>query len=72
MQTNSCDSGGMGARNMEEVLKDRGVVSLPFGEKRLLAQTNGERIACFVQRLVASGRSSIPPSPCKYTASYAT
>ncbi|WOG83686.1 hypothetical protein DCAR_0102863 [Daucus carota subsp. sativus] len=47
------------------VLKERGVESLPFGGKRLLTETNGERIGSFVQRLVASGRSSLPPSPCK-------
>lgn len=47
------------------MLKERGVESLPFGGKRLLTETNGERIGSFVQRLVASGRSSLPPSPCK-------
>ncbi|XP_048442850.1 probable inactive patatin-like protein 9 [Pyrus x bretschneideri] len=47
------------------VLKERGVESLPFGGKRLLTETNGERIEGFVQRLVACGRSSLPPSPCK-------
>ncbi|KAL1825942.1 hypothetical protein ACET3Z_012720 [Daucus carota] len=49
----------------EQVLKERAVESLPFGGKRLLAETNGDRIGNFVQRLVASGRSSLPPSPCK-------
>uniref|UniRef100_A0A9I9DAL0 Patatin n=1 Tax=Cucumis melo TaxID=3656 RepID=A0A9I9DAL0_CUCME len=48
-----------------EVLKERGVETLPFGGKRLLTESNGERIESFVQRLVASGRSSLPPSPCK-------
>lgn len=52
----------------EEVMEAKGVESLPFGGKRLVAETNGERIAGFVQRLVASGRSSLPPSPCKETA----
>ncbi|KAM1042041.1 hypothetical protein FF1_031195 [Malus domestica] len=54
-------------RSKEEadVLKERGVESLPFGGKRLLTETNGERIEGFVQRLVACGRSSLPPSPCK-------
>lgn len=52
----------------EEVLAERGVESLPFGGKRLLTETNGHRIGRFVQRLVASGRSSLPPSPCKETA----
>ncbi|GMI73821.1 PATATIN-like protein 9 [Hibiscus trionum] len=53
---------------MEDVLKERGVESLPFGGKRLLTETNGERIECFVQRLVASGKTSVPPSPCKESA----
>uniref|UniRef100_A0A5B7APA2 Patatin n=1 Tax=Davidia involucrata TaxID=16924 RepID=A0A5B7APA2_DAVIN len=56
------------APSMEEVLKEIGVESLPFGGKRLLTETNGQRIESFVQRLVASGRSSLPPSPCKETA----
>ncbi|KAK7856785.1 probable inactive patatin-like protein 9 [Quercus suber] len=59
--------GVMGAK-MEEVLKERGVESLPFGGKRLLTETNGERIESFVQRLVASGKTSLPPSPCKDSA----
>ncbi|PIN18245.1 Ca2+-independent phospholipase A2 [Handroanthus impetiginosus] len=58
---------GVGGRP-EEVLTERGVESLPFGGKRLLTETNGQRIGGFVQRLVASGRSSLPPSPCKETA----
>ncbi|KAF6162778.1 hypothetical protein GIB67_029047 [Kingdonia uniflora] len=49
----------------EEVLKERGVESLPFGRKRLLTETNAERIEKFVKRIVASGRTSLPPSPCK-------
>ncbi|XAR61201.1 hypothetical protein NMG60_11034836 [Bertholletia excelsa] len=52
----------------ESVLKARGMESLPFGGKRLLTETNGRRIENFVQRLVASGKSSLPPSPCKETA----
>lgn len=52
----------------EEVLKERGVESLPFGGKRLLTETNGQRIESFVQRLVASGKTSLPPSPCKASA----
>lgn len=55
-------------RGVEEVLAERGVESLPFGGKRLLTETNGERIGGFVQRLVLTGRSSLPPSPCKETA----
>ncbi|XP_043690711.1 probable inactive patatin-like protein 9 [Telopea speciosissima] len=53
---------------MDGMLKERGVESLPFGGKRLLTETNGQRIKSFVQRLVASGKSSLPPSPCKETA----
>ncbi|KAL4602979.1 hypothetical protein ACB092_10G092700 [Castanea dentata] len=63
---------GVMAPKMEEVLKERGVESLPFGGKRLLTETNGERIESFVQRLVASGsgtgKTSLPPSPCKDSA----
>lgn len=51
----------------EEVLTERSVESLPFGGKRLLTETNAQRIGGFVQRLVALGRSSLPPSPCKET-----
>jgi hypothetical protein len=50
------------------VLKERGVETLPFGGKRLLTETNAGRIESFVQRLVASGKSSLPPSPCKNSA----
>ncbi|XP_042483808.1 probable inactive patatin-like protein 9 [Macadamia integrifolia] len=55
---------------MDGVLKERGVESLPFGGKRLLTETNGQRIERFVQRFVASSgnSSSLPPSPCKETA----
>ncbi|GFP81996.1 probable inactive patatin-like protein 9 [Phtheirospermum japonicum] len=56
------------AERAAAVLADRGVESLPFGGKRLLTETNGERISGFVQRLVVTGRSSLPPSPCKETA----
>ncbi|KAK4408067.1 putative inactive patatin-like protein 9 [Sesamum angolense] len=52
----------------EEVLAEKGVESLPFGGKRLLAESNGERMSGLVQRLVVTGRSSLPPSPCKETA----
>ncbi|GMH31026.1 hypothetical protein Nepgr_032869 [Nepenthes gracilis] len=48
---------------IDDVLKERGVESLPFGGKRLLTETNGERIEGFVRRLVGGGRSSLPPSP---------
>ncbi|XP_018817554.1 probable inactive patatin-like protein 9 [Juglans regia] len=60
----------MGPRmeEQEEVLKERGVESLPFGGKRLLTETNGQRIENLVQRLVASRKNSIPPSPCKESA----
>ncbi|XP_061358145.1 probable inactive patatin-like protein 9 [Gastrolobium bilobum] len=52
----------------EEVLKERGLESLPFGGKRLLTETNGNRIDNFVQRLVATGKPSPPSSPCKDSA----
>lgn len=52
----------------DEVLRERGVESLPFGGKRLLTETNGQRIEIFVQRLVATGKASLPPSPSKETA----
>ena len=52
----------------DEVLKQRGLESLPFGGKRLMKETNGERIDSFVKRLVASGKTSLPPSPCKESA----
>ncbi|CAN6979103.1 unnamed protein product [Brassica rapa subsp. trilocularis] len=56
-------------KTAEELLKERGVETAPFGGKRLLSETNGERIESFVQRLVASGKStSLPPSPCKESA----
>lgn len=63
VQANGCVNGGK--LTAEQVLKERGVESLPFGGKHLLAETNGDRIGNFVQRLVATGRSSLPPSPCK-------
>ncbi|KAE8675195.1 putative inactive patatin-like protein 9 [Hibiscus syriacus] len=59
---------GLGSERMEEVLNERAVESLPFGGKRLLTETNGQRIEGFVQRLVASGKTSLPPSPCKESA----
>ncbi|KAJ7972792.1 Patatin [Quillaja saponaria] len=71
IQANGLGSEGkVGPRMKEEenVLKERGVESLPFGGKRLLTETNGERIECFVQRLVATGKTSLPPSPCKESA----
>lgn len=52
---------------MEEVLKERGVETLPFGGKRLLTESNGQRIKSFVQKLIVIG-SSLPPSPCKNVA----
>ncbi|XP_010255987.1 PREDICTED: probable inactive patatin-like protein 9 isoform X2 [Nelumbo nucifera] len=59
---------GFTTETEEDVLRERGVESLPFGGKRLLTETNGQRIESFVQRLVATGKSSLPPSPCKETA----
>ncbi|XP_057438663.1 probable inactive patatin-like protein 9 [Lotus japonicus] len=55
---------GLGGEE-NDVLKERALESLPFGGKRLLEESNGERIKSFVQRLVATGKSSLPPSPCK-------
>ena len=64
MQANGL--GGSGSTTMEELLREKGVESLTFGGKRLVEETNGERIEAFVQRLVAaSGKSSLPPSPYK-------
>ncbi|KAL2899499.1 putative inactive patatin-like protein 9 [Bienertia sinuspersici] len=58
--------GGSGSTITEEVLKEKAVESLTFGGKRLLAETNGERIEAFAQRLVAATvKSSLPPSPYK-------
>lgn len=68
MQANGLTSGGEEKVGAEELLKERGVETAPFGVKRLLTESNGERIEGFVQRLVASGKSSLPPSPCKESA----
>ncbi|ESQ43751.1 hypothetical protein EUTSA_v10006027mg [Eutrema salsugineum] len=72
IQVNGSTSSGeeiMGPRKTaEELLKEIAVETAPFGVKRLLTETNGERIDSFVQRLVASGKSSLPPSPCKESA----
>lgn len=58
--------GGPGITTMAEVLKEKGAESLTFGGKRLLTETNGERIEAFAQRLVAvTGKSSLPASPYK-------
>ncbi|CAL0316156.1 unnamed protein product [Lupinus luteus] len=54
---------GLGTK--KEVLKEMGLESLPFGGKRLLTETNGDRIESFVQRLVATGKTSTPSSPGK-------
>ncbi|KAK8532532.1 hypothetical protein V6N13_131853 [Hibiscus sabdariffa] len=59
---------GVGRQKIEEVLKEKGVESLPFGGKRLLTETNGQRIEGFVHRLVATGKTSFPSSPCKESA----
>ncbi|KAI8574534.1 hypothetical protein RHMOL_Rhmol01G0362400 [Rhododendron molle] len=62
-------TGDAGPMMMEKVLNQRGVESLPFGGKRLMTETNGQRIERVAQRLVAWGKStSLPPSPCKETA----
>ncbi|XP_060181341.1 probable inactive patatin-like protein 9 [Lycium barbarum] len=67
VQATGYASGGVGP-GIAESLEERGVESLPFGGKRLLTETNGQRIGGLVQRLVATGRTSVPPSPCKETA----
>jgi len=56
---------GLGEGKEEKVLNERVLESLPFGGKRLLQETNANRIESFVQRLVATGKTSLPPSPCK-------
>ncbi|EPS69834.1 hypothetical protein M569_04930 [Genlisea aurea] len=53
------------ANGTPEFLGERAVESLPFGGKRLLTETNADRIASFVHRLVAGGKTSLPPSPSK-------
>ncbi|KAL5712698.1 putative inactive patatin-like protein 9 [Ranunculus cassubicifolius] len=65
IQANGFDIGNEDPTSVEDALNERGVESLPFGGKRLLTETNGQRIEKFVQRLVATGKSSLPPSPCK-------
>ncbi|XP_057958853.1 probable inactive patatin-like protein 9 [Malania oleifera] len=57
---------GVAPEGLEEVLKEKGVESLPLWGKRLLTENNGSRIESFVQRLV-DGKSSLPPSPFKET-----
>ena len=53
----------------ERMLKERGLETLPFGGKRLLTETNGQRIEAFVQRLVASAGDNmdLPSSPSPVT-----
>ncbi|KAE8668832.1 putative inactive patatin-like protein 9 [Hibiscus syriacus] len=68
IQANELGSETMDGPRIEEVLNERGVESLPFGGKQLLAETNRQRIESFVQRLVASGKTSLPPSPHKESA----
>ncbi|KAJ8440507.1 hypothetical protein Cgig2_022948 [Carnegiea gigantea] len=66
IQANGLGGSDSGLMTMEEALKERGIESLTFGAKRLLTETNGERIESFVQRLIAaSTKSSLPPSPYK-------
>jgi len=56
---------GLGEGKEEKVLNERVLESLPFGGKLLLQETNSDRIESFVQRLVVTGKTSLPPSPCK-------
>lgn len=66
IQANGLGGSDSGLMTTEEVLKERGIESLTFGAKRLLTETNGERIESFVQRLIAaSTKSSLPASPYK-------
>ncbi|OIW12668.1 hypothetical protein TanjilG_24601 [Lupinus angustifolius] len=60
--------GAFGLGTKKEMLKEMGLESLPFGGKRLLTETNGDRIESFVQRLVATGKTSTPSSPGKESA----
>lgn len=76
MQGNGFLTEGMDDVSAQEVvtkagrrmLVEKGVESsLPFGGKRLLTETNGERIEKFMQRLVAAGKG-LPPGPSMQTA----
>ncbi|KAI4326505.1 hypothetical protein MLD38_031814 [Melastoma candidum] len=46
-------------------VREKGMESLPFGGKRPTGETNGERIAEVAHRIVAGGKTSLPPSPYK-------
>lgn len=46
------------------VLEEAAAEVVQFGGKRLLKETNGERLEVFVRGLVAAGKS-LPPSPVK-------
>lgn len=46
------------------MLEEAAAEVVQFGGKRLLKETNGERLEVFVRRLVAAGKS-LPPSPVK-------
>lgn len=54
-----------GSGRDDEALEEKGMESLPFGGKRMTSETNGERIAELAHRIVAEGKTSLPPSPCK-------
>ncbi|KAE8663687.1 putative inactive patatin-like protein 9 [Hibiscus syriacus] len=68
IQANGLGSETMVGPRIEDLLNERGVESLPFGGKQLLTETNAQRIEGFVQRLVASGKTNLPPSPHKDSA----
>ncbi|KAH9611042.1 hypothetical protein KSS87_006918 [Heliosperma pusillum] len=64
IQANGFDESG--PMTMDKALKERCIESLTFGGKRLLPETNADRIDGFVQRLIsASPKTSLPPSPYK-------
>ncbi|KAL5981843.1 hypothetical protein ACLOJK_015909 [Asimina triloba] len=60
----AADSAEAMAREGAKMLTEKAVESLPFGGKRLLTQTNGERMEKFVERLIAAAKG-MPPSPSK-------
>lgn len=50
---------GLGSGNGDDLLKQKGVESLPFGGKRLLKHTNAHRIDAFVHRLLIPSSSTL-------------
>ncbi|XP_051118892.1 probable inactive patatin-like protein 9 [Andrographis paniculata] len=58
-----------GCKTAAEVLAERAVVTLPFGGKRLLTETNRRRIDGFVQRIIPPGKIRQTPTPSLNTVS---